>query len=148
MVRDNREGVGVRLGEHILSVDLLEHLQCGIIVHPIALSAFEEVPPVYLKQVSVIGFGEGAPHGVRLGRAHAANVHDKLNHLLLPDDYAVAALEGALLKRMVVLSGLPIPVSIVEPTHRALGGAHAGPNQRDLVGEVQKIPRAQPSRQL
>ena len=63
--------------------------------------------------------------------------------LLLPDDDAVAPLQGAPLQGVVVLPGRPVPVALHELRHRAALDADAGPDERHLVGQVQQGARLQ-----
>ena len=89
-------------------------------------------------EVLVARLGEGTPDLVGLGGGHARHVHDELDHLLLPDDDAVAPLQGAPLQGVVVLPGRPMPVALHELRHRAALDTDARADERHLVGKVQQ----------
>ena len=133
----------MRLGEHVVPVDLAEYLLADFRGHAALARLFQKAPAVRGDEVAVVGLGEGAADFVGLGGAHARHVHDELHHLLLPHDDAVAALQGALLQRVVVVPRGAVAVALDEVGHRAALGADAGADEGDLVGQVQQVARAQ-----
>ena len=86
------EGVGVGLGEHVVAVDLGEYPLGHIPGNTPALRPFQEPLPVHSDEVLAVGSGEGPPYLIGLGSREPRHVHDELDHLLLPDDDAVAPL--------------------------------------------------------
>ena len=105
--------------------------------------ALPEPLPVHGDQVLVVGTCEGPAHLVGLGGGHPPYVHEQLDDLLLPDDDAVPPLQRALLQRVVVVPGDAVPVALHEPAHRAALDADAGPDEGDLVGEVEEVAGAE-----
>ena len=148
LVGGDGEGVGVGFGEHVVPVDLAEDLRRRILRDAVRRGALEEAPAVHLDQVLGVGLGEGPPDLVGLGGGHARDVHDELDDLLLPDDDPVAPFEGALFQGVVVLPRRAVPVTLDELGDGAALHADAGPDEGDLVGEVEKVAGAQPPRQL
>ena len=88
---------------------------------------------------SLLGRGEGAAHLVGLRRGHAGDVLDELHDLLLPYDDPVAPLQGAGFQRVVVVPLRPVPVALDELGDGAALDADAGPDEGDLVGEVEEV---------
>ena len=80
------------LREHVVPVDLGEYLPCSLLCDAFRLSSFQESLPVHSDEVVAVGPGEGPPYLVGLGGREPRNVHDELDHLLLPHDDAVAPL--------------------------------------------------------
>ena len=96
----------------------------------------QEALPLQRHPLFALGPGEGPPQRIRLGGAHAGHVHDQLHHLLLPDDDAVGAIEGARLQGVVGGPGGAVPVAGDELGDGAALHAHAGADEGHLVGQV------------
>ena len=143
LVGGDGEGVGVRLGEHVVAVDLGEDRARRFLGHALAPRPLQEALPLHLDQVLALGASEGAPQFVRLGGGHPRHVHHELHHLLLPDDDAAAPRQGALLQRMVVRPLHPVPVAVDELRDGAALHPHPGPDKRHLVGQVEQVPGAE-----
>ena len=135
LVCGDGEGVGVGLGEHVVAVDLGEDPPRGLLGDAVPQGPLKEPPPVQGDEVLVARLGEGTPDLVGLGGGHPRHVHDELDHLLLPDDDAIASLQGTPLQRVVVLPGRPMPVALHELGHRAALDADAGADEGHLVGQ-------------
>ena len=85
-----------------------------------------------------MGPGEGPPDLIGLGGGHPRHVHDELDHLLLPDDDAVAPLQSTPLQRMVVLPGCTAAVPLHKLGDGAALDADAGTDEGHLIGQVQE----------
>ena len=134
LVGGDGEGVGVRLREHVLTVDLAEDLQGHVFRHTVAGSPLQEFALVHGDEVVVVGTGEGSAHLVGLGCGHPRHVLYELHHLLLPDDDAAATLQGPLFQGVVVLPLCPVPVPLHELGHGAALDSHPGSDEGHLIG--------------
>ena len=143
LVRGDGEGVGVGLREHVVAVDLGEYLPGGLFGDAVPGRSLPEPLPVHGDQVLVVGTCERPADLVGLGGGHPGHVHEQLDHLLLPDDDAIPPLQRPLLQGMVVLEGDAVPVALHESAHRAALNADAGPDEGDLVGEVEEVAGAE-----
>ena len=132
----------MRLGEHVVPVDLAKNLLADFRGHAALPRLFQKALAVRGDEVPVVRLGEGAADFIGLGGAHARHVHDE-HHLLLPHDDAVAALQGALLQRVVIVPRGAVAVALDEVGHRTALGADAGADEGDLVGQVQQVARPQ-----
>ena len=86
-----------------------------------------------------MGLAKALAHLVGFSCGHAGHILDELHDLLLPHDYPVAALQSAPLQRVVVLPLRPMPVALYELGHGAALNADAGPDESDLVREVEEV---------
>ena len=103
LVGGDGEGVGVGLGEHVVTVDLGEYLFSHIPGNTSDLRPFQEPLPVHGDEVLAVGPCECPAHLIGLGSREPRNVHDELHHLLLPHDDAITPLQSPFLQGVVVL---------------------------------------------
>ncbi len=144
LVGGDGEGVGVGFGEHIVAVQLGEYPAGGVFGHAVALRSLQEPLPVAFDQVRVVGAGEGPAQLIGLGGGEARHVHHQLHHLLLPDDDAVAPLQGALLQRVVVVPRGAVAVALHELGDGAALHSDARADEGNLVGQIQQVAGVEP----
>ena len=135
--------MGVRLRQHVVAVDLGEDCSGRVLGHAPAARPRQEALPLPGDELGALRPGEGPPQRIRLRRTHAGHVHDQLDHLFLPGNDALGALDGARLQRVVVAPGGAVPVAGDELGDGAALHAHAGPDESHLVGQVLQAAGAQ-----
>ena len=140
MVGRDTEGECVGLGEHVVTVELLENPFGGVLRHAQFSGALPELFPVECDEFLVVSADEGPAKLVGLDGAEPGHVHGHLVHLVLKENDPQGPFQGALLQGVVIVPGGALAAPLYEQAYTVVD-PHAGAYRADFVGHVGQVHR-------